>query len=180
MKLKRLIIALHRDMGYLFAGITIIYAVSGVAVNHVSDWNPSYAIERSTHATGALPPGSDPAPVVLERMGVTEKPRAAVRTGEDQMKIFLEGRTLIVRLSDGMVEDETVTRRPVLFHMNYLHLNHGKGAWTWAADIYAVGLLALALTGIFIIPGAKGLKGRGFWFMTAGILLPVVFLLWKT
>ena len=45
--------------------------------------------------------------------------------------------------------------------MNFLHLNHGKGFWTWFADLYAVGLAILACTGIFIITGKKGLGGRG-------------------
>ena len=37
---------IHRDLGYLCVGLTIIYAVSGVAVNHVQDWNPNYVIEK--------------------------------------------------------------------------------------------------------------------------------------
>ena len=37
---------LHRDLGYLVVALTIIYAVSGIAVNHVHDWNPNYSIER--------------------------------------------------------------------------------------------------------------------------------------
>ena len=37
---------IHRDLGYLCVGLTIIYAVSGVAVNHVQDWNPNYIIEK--------------------------------------------------------------------------------------------------------------------------------------
>jgi hypothetical protein len=36
---------LHRDIGYLVVGLTIIYCISGIAVNHVQDWNPSYKIE---------------------------------------------------------------------------------------------------------------------------------------
>ena len=34
--------ALHRDVGYLIVGLTIVYGVSGLAVNHRADWNPSY------------------------------------------------------------------------------------------------------------------------------------------
>ena len=35
---------LHRDLGYIFFGMTIIYALSGIALNHIKDWNPSYDI----------------------------------------------------------------------------------------------------------------------------------------
>jgi hypothetical protein len=39
---------IHRDLGYLCFGLTIIYVISGVAVNHIQDWNPNYVIERQT------------------------------------------------------------------------------------------------------------------------------------
>ena len=38
---------IHRDFGYFFFGMTIIYALSGIAINHIKDWNPSYSIENS-------------------------------------------------------------------------------------------------------------------------------------
>jgi hypothetical protein len=39
---------IHRDLGYVCVGLTLVYAVSGVAVNHVRDWNPNYRITRDT------------------------------------------------------------------------------------------------------------------------------------
>jgi hypothetical protein len=44
---------------------------------------------------------------------------------------------------------------------NWLHLNRGKKAWTYFADGYAAFLLILATTGLFMLPGRKGLIGRG-------------------
>ncbi len=66
--------------------------------------------------------------------------------------------------------------RPVLFDSNFLHLNHPKGAWTWIADAFAVLLGGLALSGLFLIKGPLGLAGRGKWFVAAGLLLPLAFL----
>ncbi len=37
---------LHRDIGFLCIGLTLLYAISGVAVNHIAQWNPSYRVER--------------------------------------------------------------------------------------------------------------------------------------
>ena len=48
MKIRRLIRLLHRDIGYIAFGLTIIYSISGIAVNHVSDWNPNYSISKDT------------------------------------------------------------------------------------------------------------------------------------
>ncbi|HEX8107122.1 MAG TPA: hypothetical protein VF516_05300, partial [Kofleriaceae bacterium] len=34
--------AIHRDIGYLAVGFTLIYALSGIAMNHIDDWDPSF------------------------------------------------------------------------------------------------------------------------------------------
>ncbi len=178
MKFRRLIIATHRDVGYFFAGLTVMYAVSGVAVNHIDDWNPNYVIRREVVDVGVLPSTSaaETGTEVLHRMGIAEEPRSVARMGPDQLKIFLDQRTLTVALPAGRVVDEHARRRFAFFEVNYLHLNHGKGFWTWFADAYAVGLLVLACTGIFIITGKQGLGGRGRWLLIAGIAIPVVYL----
>ena len=181
MKLRKLIIAVHRDVGYFFAGLTVIYAVSGVAVNHVEHWNPSYSVSHTRHEVGDLAglEHDEMVRTVLRTLDIEETPRSAIRMTEDELRIFLNNRTLQVAVPAGHVLDERTTKRPGLFQVNYLHLNHGKGLWTWVADVYAVGLLVLALTGIFIITGKKGLGGRGRWLLLAGLLLPIVFLVLK-
>jgi len=179
-RLRRLIVAVHRDVGFLVAGLTVAYAVSGIAVNHVGQWNPSYVVRETTHHVGALDAAAEPAAVareVLDRIGERLEPAAVLAIAPGVVRIVLEGRTLTAFVAEGRVVDEHVTRRPLLFALNYLHLNTGKGAWTWWADAYAVALLVLALTGIFIVPGRKGLAGRGRWFLAAGVLLPLAYLL---
>ncbi len=182
MRWRRAIVAIHRDVGYLVAGLTVVYAISGIAVNHVADWNPNYVIRTVERHIGDVPEG--PAPVVaatvLERLGIDEAPTSAVRMGPGELRIFLDGRSLKVTLPGGRVVDEIVRRRPVLFQLNFLHLNHGKGIWTLVADLYAAALLALALTGIFIVPGRKGLGGRGRWLLLAGIVLPLLYVILAT
>jgi hypothetical protein len=179
LKFRRLIIATHRDVGYFFAGLTVIYAISGVAVNHIDDWNPNYVIRREVVEIGVLPFGSadELGAEVLDRMAITEEPRSVVRMGPNELKVFLDQRTLAVELPGGRVVDEHARRRFAFFELNYLHLNHGKGFWTWFADAYAIGLLLLACTGIFIITGKKGLGGRGRWLLAAGLAIPLAYLL---
>ena len=46
---------LHRDIGYLCVGLTIIFAVSGIAVNHVENWNPNYKIEKIDFNINPIP-----------------------------------------------------------------------------------------------------------------------------
>ena len=181
MRLRKLIIATHRDVGYLLAGMTVLYAISGVAVNHIDDWNPNYVLRTRTVNVGELrdAPRYELAARVLERMGVGEEPREVVRMSPGELKISLDGRTLTVGLPGGEVRDEVFRRRFVFFETNYLHLNRGKGLWTWIADLYAVGLALLACTGIFIITGKKGLGGRGLVLLIIGLAIPLVYLVWK-
>ena len=58
---------------------------------------------------------------------------------------------------------------------NFLHLNRGKKAWTLIADSYAIFLLFLAISGLFMIPGKKGLLGRGAVIATIGAAIPTLY-----
>jgi hypothetical protein len=58
---------------------------------------------------------------------------------------------------------------------NWLHLNRGKKAWTYVADTYAVGLILLALSGVLLLPGRKGLIGRGGILVLVGAAIPVIY-----
>jgi len=59
--------------------------------------------------------------------------------------------------------------------MNYLHYNPVKW-WTWFSDLYAGALIALSITGIFLVRGKRGITGRGAWLTILGIIIPIVYL----
>jgi hypothetical protein len=59
--------------------------------------------------------------------------------------------------------------------MNQLHLNAPKRFWTVVVDLYAVALIVLAVMGMFVLKGATGIKGRGAWRTTAGVLPPAAY-----
>jgi hypothetical protein len=65
----------------------------------------------------------------------------------------------------------------VFFESNYLHYNTPRGLWTWFADIFAGALILLAISGLFILKGKKGITGRGAWLTGIGILIPAIFLI---
>ena len=43
------------------------------------------------------------------------------------------------------------------------------------AGYLAVGLILMAVTGMFVLKGRTGITGRGAWLVSAGVLLPVVY-----
>lgn len=173
--------AIHRDLGYLCAGLTLVYAVSGVAVNHRADWNPSYAIRQETRRLERVDLGAPTAPgfaeAVLAELELEGRFRGTFRPDPATVEIFLEGATVSVDLPTGVATYEAVRERAVLRQANFLHLNQAKRLWTWMADVYAVALALLAVTGLFVLRGRNGIAGRGAWLTAAGVAVPVLFLL---
>lgn len=170
--------SLHRDFGYLAVGLTVIYAISGLAVNHIADWNPNRTVNTSQVAIGPLP-GENPAErraVAITRLGLDPADvRSEIQQGRAHLKVFfLSGSELVVDPTTGEGRLQLVEDRPVLRAFNALHLNDLKGAWTYLADAYALVLLFLALSGLIMLKGQQGLMGRGKWFVTAGVLLPAI------
>ena len=51
MKLSKLNRVTHRDIGYLIAGLTLIYAISGITLNHKNDFNANYIVDGRSFQT---------------------------------------------------------------------------------------------------------------------------------
>jgi len=168
---------LHRELGYVTVGLTLVYAISGIAVNHAHHWDANYTRtmeEISMEPVGILPT-TQVQPLVLERLGITGPIKGTWRDSEEVFQIFLEGLQYDVDLVTGHVVKHGFAKRDLFFDVNFMHLNSGKGSWTAIADIYAGILIVLALTGPWLVRGNKGLKGRGGILMALGVVLPLVF-----
>jgi hypothetical protein len=170
--------ALHRDFGYLAVGLTLIYALSGLAVNHIADWDPNFENYEREHTVATPLPDDDEeiARIVQEQAGITGEPVDIYRVSDDLLEVTFDDRTLHVTPSSGRVYEEGQEPRFFLRAANWLHLNRGKKAWTWFADGYAVALVFLATSGMFMIPGRKGLLGRGAILVALGVAIPLVYL----
>ncbi|MBW7934830.1 MAG: PepSY-associated TM helix domain-containing protein, partial [Gemmatimonadaceae bacterium] len=150
---RRWSIVLHRDVGYVAVALTIAYSISGLAVNHIADWNPNYRVTKSFTTVESLAsvPATDLVPAAVERLRLTEAPRSSFQPDSNTLQLFYKGTTYHVDLPTGKVMVEATQSRPVLYEMNQLHLNHAKRAWTWIADVYALALLLIAITGLFVL-----------------------------
>ena len=172
--------AIHRDIGYVVVGLTFIYALSGLAVNHITDWSdgdPSFRTYSRTIDVKDIPSGEDAAIAdeLRRRLGIRETPREVYRASPDQLDVLFDKRSLHLDLAKGTLVDEGQEPRLFLRAANWLHLNRGKKAWTYVADAYAAGLLLLATSGMLMIAGKKGFLGRGAVLVLAGILIPVLY-----
>jgi uncharacterized protein len=179
MKIRKWLRILHRDIGYVAAGLTIVYTISGIAVNHRADWNPNYAVEKkiSSIDLNGLDINNQEQYVksVLYKMNETGKLKNAFFPDSSTLQIFTEGNTIVVDLNKHIVTQEKIKSRAVIRQSNFLHLNAPKRAWTYVADLFAVSLAFLAISGLFLIKGKKGITGRGAWLTALGVLIPIIF-----
>ena len=170
----------HRDFGYLFFGLTIVYSLSGIALNHLGDWNSNYMIVRKEISF------DNPERITRDIKKPEVKALMAEIDQEDSyknhyfpdattLKVFLKGGSVIIDTETGNGLLEKVTRRPLFREVNYLHYNPQE-SWTWVSDVFAGALIILAITGLFLVKGAKGITQRGAWLTILGIAIPLVFL----
>jgi hypothetical protein len=176
-KWRRLNNSLHRDFGYAVVGLTLVYGISGIAVNHAADWNPNYAREQRTET---IPPvvSATREEMIAEAVAalrLPEAPETSFRPDPYTLQMFYPGTTYSVDLPTGRVLIERIQARRVLFEMNQMHLNTPKKVWTIIADAYAFALILVSVTGLFVLKGKTGITGRGAWLTGLGVAIPVLY-----
>lgn len=180
MNLYKLNKTLHRDLGYFFVGMILIYAISGIAINHKSDWNPNYIIRNQDYGINRAIKKSevdmDLINTILEKAEVKGQYKSHYFPNDEQLRIFVNGGNITVFLERGDFKVETIIHRPVFKQVNLLHYNPGR-IWTWFSDIFCVALAFLAISGLFILKGRYGLVWRGAILAAIGIALPLLLLL---
>ncbi len=182
MNLSKLNRILHRELGFLFFGMTIIYAVSGIAINHLNDWNPNYIIGNETLQCRDILPGSpalldnEQITLILDKFGEKHNYKSHYYPQTGIVKIFLHGGSITVDLQSGEGVKETIKRRPLLNQINFLHYNPAR-LWTIFSDVFALCLIIIAITGLFLVKGKNGITGRGAWLTALGIIIPVIFII---
>jgi uncharacterized protein len=173
---------LHRDFGYFFFGMTIIYAVSGIALNHRHTWNSNYIIRQEVINLSLPATDSSVTPDKAYALKLLDQATGELKykthlAAADNLKFFVDGGSMSVNLTTGEAMIETIRKRPVFNEFNFLHYNKPGKLWTWFSDIYCVGLLLLSVTGLFIIKGKNGIEGRGAWMTAIGIIIPLILFL---
>jgi len=170
--------ALHRDAGYIAVGLTFIYALSGLAINHIKDWDPNFKnVDHTYHLDQPIPDDEEAATrQVLSALQITGEPADYYFAADHQLEIEFDDRRVIhVDTATGTAVMQSEKPRFFLRVANWLHYNRGKAAWTYIADGYAVFLLFLATSGIFMLKGRKGLIGRGAVLIALGAAVPILY-----
>lgn len=179
-RLRKVIRSLHRDIGYFCIGMTIVFAVSGLAVNHINDWNPNYEVSHQSKPVNIdqIQKESEQLnSILLQQLALDTKIRTEFWESENRLKLFAaEETTIEIDFKKQVAIIETVRQRPFLSAFNRLHLNEANKAWVIFSDLFAVLLLFLAFSSFFMLKGKNGvLSLKGLW-VVAGFLVPTFFI----
>lgn len=175
-RIRRLNIELHRDVGYFFSALIIAYCLSGLALNHIDEWNPDFIIEKKTITLPQSYTSKEVTTAVINEFGKLAREdhfKVYDFPTPDQVKIYYDNASLHINLTTKEGVYEKVARRPLFYQTNVLHRNSLKG-WNWAADVFAIMLIFINVTGLFVLKGKHGITGRGKWLVAAGFLPPVI------
>ena len=179
MKLSKLNRVTHRDIGYLITGLTIIYAISGIALNHKHNWNPNYIFDNRTFTTD-IPItresfDNEAAQQILKSIQVEPEFKTFHFSTGNKVTIFLDGGFIQIDTKTGEGVIEKISKRPLFYQVNFLHYNPGSW-WKYFSDIYCLALILVTITGLFIVKGRNGITKRGAILTIIGIILPLSFL----
>ena len=177
MSFRAKIRSLHRDIGYLIIGFTIIYAISGIAVNHIGEWDANFShYEKNLvvpdHIDIDVPNATEK---ILSHLDISSSP-VDIFDSEHELEILLPLQEIVIDKESNRITVRGKNPRPFLRTVNWLHLNRGKRAWTILADAYAGLLLFVALTGLIMIPDKKRRWIAKYTWVMFGIAIPIVYL----
>ncbi len=171
---------LHRDLGYLVIGLTLVFAISGLALNHIHDWNPNYSVERQVIAlsTSVSPTDATLTQYLTESLALSARVKASYWESPIIFKLFLsDGSTVTADLMQHEAVYEQLKPRPLLRDFIQLHLNEVRQSWVIVSDIYAVILLYMALSALFMVKGQYSpWRARRGWLVLAGFLIPSLYI----
>jgi hypothetical protein len=180
MKIRKLLRILHRDFGYFIVGMTVVYALSGIYLNHRHDFNPDYKIfitDFQVQLPSEKAITADDVELALESVSEEVVYKKHYINSEGLIKVFIKNGEAIIDPETGKGTMQYLQRRPFIFSINMLHRATIGTIWKWTSDIMAVILIFVAVSGLFILKGKRGFNCWGWWFVVAGIVVPLFFAL---
>jgi hypothetical protein len=180
MKVRKLLRILHRDLGYFIVGMTIVYALSGIFLNHRHDFNPDYKIfinDFKVEVNGKTHYSDQEVKAIVANVDEDLIYKKHYLNNEGFIKVFIANGEMVFHPETGEGRMQYLQKRPIIFGMNKLHKASIGTVWKWVSDAMAVILLFVAISGLFLLKGKRGLRRWGWWLTIAGFVVPLVFAL---
>jgi len=171
---KKWLRIIHRDLGFLTVGLCIIYAISGILLNHMDGKDPAY---KTVEETLQFAPAQSIDQLTTSWNSNENLPalKKVFKEGENHYRLMLTGGIGVYNKQSGAISYEHHKQRPFVYWINKLHYNKVAN-WTAIADIFAAALIFLTVSGLFLTSKKSGLRGRGKWYLIIGILIPILYI----
>lgn len=166
---------IHRDVGFLMVGICLVYAISGILLNHMNGADPAF---RTEEATIQFSPNLSREELTIAWNDKKDIPtlNKILLLDEDHLRLMLDGGIGVYNKINGSVDYEKYTKREFIYWINKLHYNKVKG-WSIMGDLFAGSLIFFALSGLIMVRGKNGILGRGKWYLAIGLFIPILYII---
>ncbi len=172
--MQRWLRKLHRWLGLFFCGLLLFYCVTGIALNHRRAFGYFTDRLRAVYPLAAPVDTSEIAKVIdrLAAMTGEDRPPTVVKITPDGKVALLYGSHGVVTytFSPGVAEVQRVEKRArqPWFRLNRFHKAvRTHPLWLLLADVTALCLLVVAVTGLFIFRYRR----LDWWLLITGCLL---------
>ena len=171
---------LHRDLGYFYIGLIISFALSGILMNHRDSFHAEKYTTETRLVVVKVPQeteiNDDYAEALGKKLGIEDNFRRQ-KLDEGKLRISFEKNDVEIDLKTGKGEITTFIKTPIISSMIKLHKNTSNW-WIYYGDIFGISLITIAVTGAVMIPAGKfSFKNRGWKLALAGIIIPLLVLL---
>ncbi|PZX18032.1 hypothetical protein LX69_01067 [Breznakibacter xylanolyticus] len=158
---------LHRDIGFLVLGLTVIYALSGI----VLIYRDTDFLKREVTVEKTIDPNLD-----AEALGqVLRKRHFKITATHGSVMEFEQG---TYNAATGEIRYTSKELPDVLRKFNTLHKSASRSLVHWAGLVYGVLLLFLAVSSLWMYKPGTLLFRRGLIFAGIGVVVAVFLLLW--
>ena len=168
---------LHRDLGYFYVGLIIVFSISGLFLNHRENWYPLNYEYQSEQIT---------VPAIDLNHEMTQNDIKAISAQLniiDKVERFgMENNTIWVSYKNADLEFNKHTGKgrlkkfmttPVLGQMTMLHIDTNK-FWIYYSDLFAISLLLIAVSAIIFPKGKYSFVNYGWKLSLAGLAVPLI------
>ena len=167
---------LHRNGGYLIVGIICFFAITGILLNHRSTLKIGYSTAVSEYQLDAF--DSD----TLLRKHVnnmlmkidTSAQMKAFQLNEDQLQIFTNAGNVTIHEQTGKAEKVVWSYNQTWRVIKNLHMASFHNTWKWLSDFFALSLIIVSITGLYMAKGRNSFRKYGWWVFAVGSLVPVL------
>lgn len=168
----------HRTLAYFYVGLIISFSISGIILNHRSTWRPARYVSSSKEIT-IQPIAADSindkyVESFTKSQGIKDRMRR-FRVEKDELRISYEKNDVEINITSGKGSIETYKKTPLVSQILNLHQDTSNW-WIYYSDVFALAMLTIAITGMFIQKGKFSFKSRGWKLALLGIIFPLIFL----